>query len=228
MTIVAAADLAVALAILSALAIVPALGLAAIPASAQEAAHAHLLRVVNPEAASVQELGFLRQAVGEAGTAAEHASFAAGGPQRPGDLVAMKTHAGHVLHALDPTRTETGPGLGFGLIEASRRTIEHVEAAAAASDASNGLHTHARHVATCVRNTLERARRMLEIGERILATDSAEEADRLSDDLNALGFQLRNGADANGDGRVTWHEGEGGLYIAQEHMQLLMTGEGIG
>lgn len=197
-------------------------------AGAQDTAHAHILQVVNPEAASVAELGFLRQAVGEAGTAAEYAAFAAGGQQRPGDLQAMKTHAGNVLHALDPTRRESGPGLGFGLFEASRNTIEHIRMAADAPDASQSVRTHAPHVVSCVRNTLERAHRMLEITERILATESAEEADRLSEELNTLAFQLRNGVDANGDGLVTWHEGEGGLYVAQEHMQMLMRREGIG
>lgn len=197
-------------------------------AGAQEQAHAHILQVVNPGAEAVEELGFLTQAVGEAGTAAEYASFAAGGQERPGDLRAMKTHAGNILHALDPTRMDSGPGLGFGLFEASRNTIEHLEMAAATTDATDNVRTHARHVVSCVRNTIERARRMLEIVERILATESAEEADRLSDELDTLGFQLRNGVDANGDGRVTWHEGEGGLYVAQDHMQLLTRGEGIG
>lgn len=204
------------------------LGLLATLAGAQDTAHQHILRVVNPEAASVAELGFLRQAVGEAGTAAEYASFAAGGQQRPGDLRAMKTHAGNVLHALDPTRRESGPGLGFGLFEASRNTIEHIRMAADAPDASDNLRTHAAHVVSCLRNTLERAHRMLEVTEGILATESAEEADHLSDELNTLGFQLRNGVDVNGDGLVTWHEGEGGLYVAQEHMQMLMRREGIG
>ena len=204
------------------------LGLLATTAGAQNGAHAHILQVVNPEAASVAELGFLRQALGEAGTAAEYAAFAAGGQQRPGDLQAMKTHAGNVLHALDPTRRESGPGLGFGLLEASRNTIEHVRMAADASDASDNVQAHAEHVLSCVRNTLERARRMLEITERILASESAHEADGLSDELNTLGFQLRNGVDANGDGLVTWHDGEGGLYVAQEHMQMLMRREGIG
>ena len=197
-------------------------------AGAQEGAHAHILRVVNPQAASVAELGYLRQALGEAGTAAEYASFAAGGQQRPGDLQAMKTHAGNVLHALDPARMEVGPGLGFGLLEASRKTIAQVRMAADASDASDNVRTHARHVVSCMRSTLARALEMLEITERILATESAEEADRLSDALDALAFQLRSGVDANGDGRITWREGEGGLYVAQEHMQLLLKGEGIG
>lgn len=210
------------------LGVVAVLGRPAASAEAQAGAHAHILQVVNPEAASVAELGFLRQALGEAGTAAEYASFAAGGQQRPGDLRAMKIHAGNVLHALDPARMDSGPGLGFGLVEASRKTIAHVRMAADAADATDNLRTHARHVVSCVRNTLARARRMLEITERILATESASEADRLADELDALAFQLRNGVDADGDGRVTWHEGEGGLYVAQEHMQLLMTGEGIG
>lgn len=210
------------------LGVVATAGFLAASAGAQDEARAHILQVVNPEAGSVEELGFLRQAVGEAGTAAEYASFAAGGQERPGDIWAMKTHAGNILHALDPTRVESGPGLGFGLFEASRKTIEHIELAAEASDATDNVRTHARHVVSCVRNTLGRARRMLEVVERILATESAEEADRLSDQMNMLGFQLRNGVDANGDGRVTWHEGEGGLYLAQDHMQLLMRGEGIG
>ena len=204
------------------------LSVRAASAGAQEGAHAHILQVVNPQAASVAELGYLRQALGEAGTAAEYASFAAGGQQRPGDLQAMKTHAGNVLHALDPTRMESGPGLGFGLLEASRKTIAQVRMAADASDASDNVRTHSRHVVSCMRNTLARALGMLEITERILATESAEEADRLSDALDALAFQLRNGVDANGDGRITWREGEGGLYVAQEHMQLLLKGEGIG
>ena len=209
-------------------AVVATLGLSAASAGAREQAHTHILQVVNPEAGAVEELGFLRQAVGEAGTAAEYASFAVGGQERPGDLWAMKTHAGNVLHALDPTRVESGPGLGFGLFEASRKTIEHLEMAADASDATDNVRTHARHVVSCVRNTIARARRMLEIVERIRATESAAEADRLSDELDILGFQLRNGVDANGDGSVTWHEGEGGLYVAQDHMQLLVRGEGIG
>jgi len=204
------------------------LGIPTATTGAQNGAHAHILQVVNPEAASVAELGFLRQALGEAGTAAEYAAFAAGGQQRPGDLQAMKTHAGNVLHALDPTRRENGPGLGFGLLDASRNTIEHVLMAADAPDASDNVRAHAAHIVSCVRNTLERARRMLEITERILATESAREADELSDELNTLGFQLRNGVDANGDGLVAWDEGEGGLYVAQEHMQMLMTREGIG
>ncbi|MDE2980700.1 MAG: hypothetical protein OXU74_05825 [Gemmatimonadota bacterium] len=208
--------------------VVAGLGLLAAAVGAQEGAHAHILKVVNPEAASVAELGFLRQALGEAGTAAEYASFAAGGQQRPGDLQAMKTHAGNVLHALDPTRMDNGPGLGFGLVEASRKTIAHVRMAADAPDASESLRTHAGHVVSCVQNTLARALRMLEVTEHIRATVSADEADQLSDELNTLGFQLRNGVDANGDGRVTWQEREGGLYVAQEHMRLLLKGEGIG
>jgi len=197
-------------------------------AGAQEGAHAHILQVVNPEAASVAELGFLRQALGEAGTAAEYASFAAGGQQRPGDLQAMKTHAGNVLHALDPARMDGGPGLGFGLLEASRQTIAHVQMAADAPDATDNLRTHATHVVSCMRSTLARAHKMLEITERILTRESAEEADQLAGELNALAFQLRHGVDADGDGRITWREGEGGLYVAQEHMQLLLKGEGIG
>lgn len=31
----------------------------------------------------------------------------------------------------------------------------------------------------------------------------------------------------NGDGKITWHEGEGGLKVAQKHMALMMDAEGL-
>jgi hypothetical protein len=38
--------------------------------------------------------------------------------------------------------------------------------------------------------------------------------------------QLMSGVDANNDGRISWEPGEGGLQQAQQHMELLLKGEG--
>lgn len=194
---------------------------------AQVTAHHHVLQVMDPSAEDLETVGFLTKALGDAGIANEYAGYAAGGAQAPGDLASMRTHAGNVLHALDPSKVDEGPGFDFGVIPSVRRVIDHLEMAAAAEDATENVRTHARHVVASARNTLERAERMVELIDRIRSTTSAEEADRLADELELLSRQLRNGADADGDGRVTWQEGEGGLYQAERHMALLIAGEGI-
>jgi hypothetical protein len=43
----------------------------------------------------------------------------------------------------------------------------------------------------------------------------------------SLTEQLVAGADKNGDGRITWEEGEGGLQQAQEHVNLMLAAEKI-
>ena len=37
--------------------------------------------------------------------------------------------------------------------------------------------------------------------------------------------EILNGFDDNGDGGVSWHEGEGGLLEAKKHMGFMLTGE---
>ena len=45
---------------------------------------------------------------------------------------------------------------------------------------------------------------------------------------SALTDAIVNGVDADGDGRVGWQEGEGGLAQATQHLGLLKRGEGMG
>src|SRR5690606_23081376 len=47
------------------------------------------------------------------------------------DLEAMKTHAGHVLHLIDPAEVAEGPGLGFGLKPGMEAIVTHLGLAAA-------------------------------------------------------------------------------------------------
>jgi hypothetical protein len=192
---------------------------------AQEGAREHALQVLNPAAEQLDAAGYLVKALGDAGVATEHAGYAAGGSERPGDLESMQTHAAEVLYTLDPGMIRVGPGFGFGVIPSTQAALDQIEMAADAPDASDDLRAHARHVATCARNTLARAERMLELIQEIRSATSAEQADPLADELELLSDQLRNGEDVDGDGRITWQEG--GLYQAQRHMELLLKGEGI-
>jgi hypothetical protein len=66
---------------------------------------------------------------------------------------------------------------------------------------------------------------MFELIERIQAAETAEAASPLTEELERVSAEVRNGRDGNGDGRVTWQEG--GLYQARHHMGLLVREEGL-
>ena len=182
----------------------------------------HIGHVVNSFADVTNGMGLLPAAMVEARTAAQHAMLAT---RQPGNLDYMKTHAGHVLNALDPAIVAAGPGLGYGLRKAALGVATHIELAAAAQGASPNVILHAKHVATAARNTVTRAETMIALAQKIQAAQSATEAAGLVSQLASLGEQLIAGADANSDGKITWEAGEGGLQHADEHVKLMLAGE---
>jgi hypothetical protein len=142
------------------------------------------------------------------------------------NLDMMKTHAGHVLNALDPTVMATGPGLGYGVKKAATGVATHIELAAKAQGASANVIMHATHIATSARNTVQRADKAIAIAQQIQAATTAADAAALVSQLVSITDQLINGADTNGDGRITWEEGEGGLQQADDHVALMLKAEG--
>lgn len=168
--------------------------------------------------------GLLPTAIAEAETAQQHAQFAA---RDPSNLDAMKQHTGHVLHAVDPSAVENGPGLGYGVKRAAEGVAQHIEMAASADGASDNVKTHANHIATAARSVAARCDQIVALGRQIQSATSASEAAPLVQRLQTLTQQLTAGADANGDGRISWQAPEGGLQQAQQHMALLKRGEGM-
>ncbi len=183
----------------------------------------HIGHVVNSFADTPNKQGLLPVAMTEARTAAQHAQLAA---RAPTDLSMMKVHAGHVINAIDPTIVPMGPGLGYGVKRATTGVVTHIELAAKVDGASPNVVLHAMHIATSSRNTLERCDQAIAIAQKIQAATSAPEAAALVSQLVSITGQLMAGADANGDGRVTWEKGEGGLQTAQDHVTLMLAGEG--
>ncbi len=169
------------------------------------------------------KVGLLTIAHTEARVAAQHAAFAA---RTPTNLQAMQTHAGHVIHALDPTVVTSGPGKGYGLKKAAAGVASHVELAAKSEGASAGVTTHAEHVATAARSTIDRADQIIALAERIRSASDAADAAALVGQMASLCEQLVSGTDLNADGRVNWSGGEGGLQQADAHMQLLIKAAG--
>jgi len=186
------------------------------------AAGVHIGHVMNAFGDTPRRMGLLPTAMAEAQTAAQHAALAAKDPK---NLDAMKLHAGHVIHAVDPTIVTTGPGLGYGVKKAAQGVITHIELAAKAPGASQNIITHAHHIATSAGNTVTRCDSVVALAQKIQAATSADVAAGLVNQLVSLTSQLTAGVDANGDGRITWEAGEGGLQQADEHANMMVKAE---
>ena len=185
----------------------------------------HIGHVVNAFGDTPNGQGLLPTALAEARVAVQHAALAA---RNPANLDAMKLHAGHVLNAVDPAIMPMGPGLGYGVKRAAAGIAMHIDLAAKAPGASPNVVAHANHVATSARNTVARSDQVVTLAKQIQAATSAADAAALVNQLVSLTAQLTAGFDANGDGKITWQDGEGGLQHVQEHVKLMLAGEGLG
>jgi hypothetical protein len=168
--------------------------------------------------------GLLDTAMAEGRVAVLHAGFAASDLQ---NLDNMRRHVGHVLHAVDPTRIESGPGAGYGGRKAAEDAARHIELAAQADGASDAVKTHAVHIATSARNAAARMERVADLAAEVQTMETAEDAAPLVEEIRDLAEQAVSGLDADGDGRISWREGEGGLDTAALHGGFLMQAEGI-
>lgn len=193
-------------------------------ALAQNAAHAHMGHVTDSWNDTPNEMGLLPTAIAEAEIAVQHAGFAA---DQLDNLEWMKTHANHVLHAVDPSAIEAGPGLGYGVKTAASGVAKHIGFAAESDEASENVKLHAVHVATSANNTVARVDEIAQFARQVLAASTAGEAAPAAKQMLRHARQLLDGRDANGDGNVTWEQGEGGLKASEKHMGFMRAGENL-
>ena len=145
----------------------------------------------------------------------------------PDNLDSLKLHAGHVINALDPSIEMKGPGSGYGVKKAAAGASQHVQLAAKSEGASKGVQTHAGHVTASSANVAEwtdaavataQKIRRCDIGRRSgAAVDRADRADQQ--------HQQRPRCEQGRHHRLAG--GEGGLAQANQHMMLMMKGEGL-
>ena len=191
-------------------------------AMAGEEARAHIGHVVTGWNDTPGGKGLLVVAEDEAKIAAQHANFAV---SKPDNIKWMKTHAAHVLHAVDPTAIAKGPGMGYGVIKAAGGAAKHIQFAANSSDASDNVKLHATHVAASANTVVDRGKKIVALAKRIAKNDSVAAVAAFVRGMKYLSEGLQVGDDANGDGKVTWIKGEGGLAQARQHMQFMLKGE---
>lgn len=186
-------------------------------------AHVHMGHVLDAMSGTPDGAGLLPTALAEAVIAEQHAALAA---KTPDNLDGMKRHAGHVLHAVDPSVEAQGPGKGYGVKKAAAGVAAHIGLAAKAEGASDNVKLHATHVAGAAESVVKRCDEIAGLVGEIRAATSAADAAKLAAQLHTLTQQLAAGADANGDGRIGWQAPEGGLAQAKQHMDLMKAGEG--
>jgi hypothetical protein len=185
------------------------------------AAGMHIGHVVNSFDATPDKSGLLPMAVAEQKIAAQHATLAM---RNPMNLDMLKLHAGHILHAIDPSLINaTAPGKGYGLKKAANGIAQHIELAATAQGATPPEVTHSKHIATAARATVARADQIVALVQKVQMSTDAKDAAQFMSQIVILCDQLQNGADANSDGRITWEAPEGGLQQVQEHVTLMLA-----
>jgi hypothetical protein len=196
----------------------------AAPAAAAHASHNHIGHVMTSWKDTPGTQGFLPVAIADAKVAATHAGYM---QKTPDNLDSLKLHAGHVLHALDPSIEMKGPGSGYGVKRAAAGASQHVQLAAKTEGASKGVVTHSGHVTASLADVTQWTDAAIATAQKIRAATSASEAAPLVAELITQTNNISNGVDADKNGTIGWQTGEGGLAQANQHMMLMMKGEGL-
>ncbi|MDH3205644.1 MAG: hypothetical protein OEO79_03490 [Gemmatimonadota bacterium] len=191
---------------------------------AQNPVHTHIRHAADAYADTPAGMGLLATAQAEAEVAAQHAAL---GAADLGNLDGMRRHAGHVIHALDPSVVAGGPGLGYGVKRAAQGAAQHIELALASDSVSENVTVHAGHVLASLGNVVRWTDDAVALARRVQAAASVTAAASLVAQLDALCSAIFRGQDMDGDGRVGWQDGEGGLAQATQHTNLMKRGEDI-
>ena len=192
-------------------------------AFAQNASHVHIGHAADAFRDTPDGMGLLPAAVAEAGVAQTHAGLAAGSSGLDG----IKRHIGHVLNAIDPSVRESGPGAGYGVVKGASGAATHIGLAVRSDGASDNVTLHGNHVSTSLENVQEWAQEILELAARVEGTSDSAMAVDLAGQIHQLTQNIVDGHDANGDDRIGWGSGEGGLTQATLHLNLMKRGEGL-
>lgn len=188
-----------------------------------QSASVPLARITNGAADTPSRMGLLATAQAEAANVERHVRFAV---SRTDHLYWMRTQAGHVVHALEPSRMADGRGLGYGLRKALAGISLAAVEAAGAPDASEGVKAHAAHVAASVSTALDWSSRLLEVAGMVIESPDPHVAKPLVEQMQEITGWLLHGRDANKDGKVSWEKGEGGLDQIAIHVGLMAAAAG--
>jgi len=166
------------------------------------------------------EVGLITTLEEELDIAIAHAAYAVTDLE---DLDNIRFHTDHVRHAVNPAsvRSGQGPGLGYGLVRAAQGVRDHLGYAAGTADASESMTLHAQHVDAATGNVLFWAGKILDRGGLIIGGASPIVSSFFAEEIVEHLEWIKNGRDANGDGVISWEEGEGGLAQMKAHLSYI-------
>jgi mono/diheme cytochrome c family protein len=177
-------------------------------------AHLDRVRAAWPETPG--GVGLTATLEAEARIAQQHAGLAVADLE---DFDTIKLHTRHVRHAVDPDREAGGgPGKGYGLCRAARGVVRHMALARDTADASPATATHAPHVIAAAANIVFWCGKILDKAGQIVGGASPIASAFFAEEIVEHLEWIVNGRDGDGDGAVTWAEGEGGLAQLNQHL----------
>ena len=168
--------------------------------------HAHIGHVMTAWRETPGTVGLLTIALSDTRVAVAHALLLA----KSSSLDDMKVHAGHVLHALDPTRETTGPASGYGTKKAAAGAVQHVGFTAAVDNASPTVKGHASKVNATLTDAIAAVDRGIAAAQKIREAGSAADAASAGRELQSIVDDISRA-----------------LQQSEQEMRLMMKAEGL-
>jgi len=168
--------------------------------------HAHIGHVMIGWRDTPGGVGLLTVALSDARVGDAHALLAA---KATANLDDMKLHAGHVLHALDPTVESKGPASGYGVKKAAAGALQHVGFAAGVEGASATVKTQAAAASAKLTDALAQVDLAIGVAQKIRAATTAPEAAALVQELSRLTTRIGTELNEAGDEMRTMMKAEG-------------------
>lgn len=175
----------------------------------------HIQKALGETPGGVGLLAILEE---EARIAQQHAAFAVKDLE---DYDNIRLHTPHVRHAIDPAEEPSGPGKGYGVARAAKAVIAHMELAAATGDATDKVKTHAAHVISAANNIVLWCGKIVAKANQITGGSSPVSQAFYAEEIVEQIRWILEGNDADGDGAVSWTEGEGGLAQIRQHLGFI-------
>jgi hypothetical protein len=186
----------------------------AFPAAAQQMeSHLHMDHVLKAWPQTAGGAGLLPAAQASANDAYRAAWFVRG---YAGDRSRVRDSVRGLVAALNQN---------FGLRRAAAGIADHIGFAAAAADASDNVKLHAVHVAASAANVVRWADEAVALARTVRFSTRPGVAEDAAARIYTLVEQMIGGVDADGDGTISWRDGEGGLAQAEQHMGFMVQGE---
>ena len=166
-------------------------------------------------------VGLLAILAEEAEIARAHAGYAITDVE---DYDNIRLHIPHVRHAISSNTEPKGPGKGFGVERAAQGVADHMDYARNALDATDSVKHHAEHIIASAQNIVAWSDKIIRMSDQIMGGAAPVWVSYYAEEVAKRTDWILNGNDANGDGKISWTEGEGGLAQIQQHLGFIERG----